>query len=246
MRASRRQVWHALVAVTALVAGMLFVSSARTARGTDLRSARGQRLAELIAAQQRRVEGLEATAARLRREVEDATGRVSQGDARVAELRRLNDALAVPVGLSALKGRGLHVTLDDAPRLAPGEQRPGNPSPDDLVVHEQDVLAVVNSLWAGGADAVAVMGDRIIGTSAVRCVGNTMLLHGKVYSPPFVVEAIGDPALLQRALDSSPGVQHFLSFVEAYGVGYAVTEIDEITVPAYDGALTLGSAEVAR
>lgn len=246
MRASRRQVWHALVAVTALVAGMLFVSSARTARGTDLRSARGQRLAELIASQQRRVEGLEATAARLRRQVEDATDAAARGDARVAELRAANDALAVPVGLSALKGRGLHVTLDDAPRLAPGEQRPGNPSPDDLVVHEQDILAVINALWAGGADAVSVMGDRIIGTSAVRCVGNTLLLHGKVYSPPFVVEGIGDPALLQRALDESAGVQHFLSFVAAYGVGFAVTEVDEVTVPAYDGALTFGSAEVAR
>lgn len=246
MRASRRQVWQALVAVTALVAGMLFVSSARTARGTDLRSARGQRLAELIASQQRRVEGLEATAARLREQVEDATDAAALGDARVAELSAANDALAVPVGLSALRGPGLHVTLDDAPRLAPGEQRPGNPSPDDLVVHEQDVLAVINALWAGGADAVAVMGDRIIGTSAVRCVGNTLLLHGKVYSPPFVVEAIGDPALLQRALDESAGVQHFLSFVAAYGVGFAVTEVDEVAVPAYDGALTFGSAEVAR
>ena len=244
MRASRRQVWHALVTVTALVAGVLFASSANTARGTDLRSARGQRLAELIVAQQRRVAELDATAARLRREVEVATEAVSRGDARVAELRAANEALATPVGLSPLKGGGLHITLDDAPRLAPGEQRPGNPTPDDLVVHEQDVLAVINAMWAGGADAVAVMGDRIIATSAVRCVGNTMLLHGKVYSPPFVVEAIGDPAALQAALDRSAGVQLFRSFVAAYGVGFSVQEVEEVTVRGYDGALSLDAAEV--
>jgi len=244
VRASRRQVWHALVAVTALVAGVLFASSANTARGTDLRSARGQRLAELIVSQQRRVAELDATASRLRREVEAATDDAARGDARVAELQSANDALAVPVGLSPLEGPGLHITLDDAPRLAPGEQRPGNPQPDDLVVHEQDVLAVINAMWSGGADAVAVMGDRIIGTSAVRCVGNTMLLHGKVYSPPFVVEAIGDPKRLQRALDESPGVQLFRSFVAAYGVGFSVGEIDRISVRGYEGALTLGAAEV--
>lgn len=245
MRASRRQVWHALVVVAALLAGFMFASSANTARGTDLRS-RQQRLPELIAAQQRRVADLDAAAARLRREIDAATEQVSKGDARVAELERANDALATPVGLSPLKGRGLHITLDDAPRLEEGEQRPGNPHPDALVVHEQDVLAVINAMWAGGADAVAVMGDRIITTSSVRCVGNTLLLHGKVYSPPFVVEAIGDPQRLQRALDESPGVQHFLSFVAAYDVGFAVTEIDEITVRGYDGPLALDAATVVE
>lgn len=244
MRATRRQVWHALVTVTALVAGVLFAASANTARGTDLRSSGRSRLTELVVAQQRRVASLESNAARLRRQVEEATDAVSRGDRRVAEIRTANEAFAFPVGLSALTGPGLHVTLDDAPRLAPGEQRPGNPQPDDLVVHEQDVLAVINALWAGGADAVAVMGDRIIGTSAVRCVGNTMLLHGNVYSPPFVVEAIGDPLLMRRALEESPGVRHFQSFVAAYHVGFAVTEIDEVSIPAYEGALQLGTAEV--
>lgn len=239
------RVWHALVAVTALVAGMLFATSANTARGTDLRSAGRTRLTELIAAQQRSASGLDAEAARLRRQVDLLTADAAGGDARIRDLREANDAYAGPIGLTALRGRGLHVTLDDAPRLAPGEQRPGNPTPDDLVVHEQDVLAVINSLWAGGADAVSVMGDRIVATSAVRCVGNTLLLHGAVYSPPFVVEAIGDPARMQRALDESRGVQLFRSFVAAYGVGFAVETVDDVRMPAYDGALALRHAVVA-
>jgi len=239
------RVWHALVAVTALVAGMLFATSANTARGTDLRSAGRTRLTELIAAQQRGAEGLDAEAARLRRQVDALTATAAGGDARIRDLREANDAYAGPIGLTALRGRGLHVTLDDAPRLAPGEQRPGNPTPDDLVVHEQDVLAVINSMWAGGADAVSVMGDRIVATSAVRCVGNTLLLHGAVYSPPFVIEAIGDPVRLRRALDDSRGVQLFRSFVAAYGVGFAVEAVDDVRMPAYDGALALRHAQVA-
>jgi len=238
--------WRSLVVLVAAFAGLLFVASAHTARGTDLRSTGRGRLTELIAAQQREVERLDAAATRLRTQIEQATAEAGRGSTRVKELTEANDALGVPVGLSALRGPGVTVTLDDAPRLAPGEQRPGNPTPDDLVVHEQDVLAVINALWTGGADAVTVMGDRIVGTSAVRCVGNTLLLHGAVYSPPFVVSAIGDPARLTRALDESRGVQLFRSFVAAYGVGYGADPIDDLRVPAYDGTLQLAHSEVAE
>jgi uncharacterized protein YlxW (UPF0749 family) len=237
-------VWRSLVVVVAALAGLLFAASAHTARGTELRSAGRDRIA-LIAARQRDVAALEATAGRLRREVEQETARAAAGNSAVRELTAANDDLGVPVGLSALTGPGLSVALDDAPRVASGEARPGNPAPDDLVVHEQDVLAVINALWAGGADAVSVMGERIVATSTVRCVGNTLLLHGAVYSPPFVVAAIGDPVRLGRALDDSRGVQLFRSYVAAYGLGYHVQHVDPLAMPAYDGALSLGHAQVS-
>ena len=242
----RGRVWYALATVVALFAGLLFAASATTARGTDLRSSGRGRLTELIGEQQRQVAELDRTATRLRAEVEQRTADAARGNRDVAELRSANEALGLPVGFAALRGPGLRVELDDAPRLAPGEQRPGNPAPDDLVVHEQDVLAVINAMWAGGADAVAVMGERIIGTSAVRCVGNTLLLHGAVYSPPFVVTAIGDPERLVAALDASRAVQLFRSFVAAYGVGFDYETVDELELPAYDGAVQLGHSEVGR
>ena len=241
----RPNTWRALVVVVAALAGLLFAASAHTARGYELRSSGGRaRLTDLIASQQRDVEELDAAASRLRAQVEDRTADAARGNAQVAELTKGNDRLGVPVGLSALRGPGLSVTLDDAPRLAPGESRPGNPTPDDLVVHEQDVLAVINAMWAGGADAVTVMGERIVGTSAVRCVGNTLLLHGNVYSPPFAVAAIGDPARLTKALDDSRGVQLFRSYVAAYGLGFVVEELRDLTVPAYEGTLQLDHGEV--
>lgn len=242
----RPDLWRALVVFTAALAGLLFAASANTARGTDLRSSGARtRLTDLIGSQQRSVEALDDMAARLRGEVERATEDAASGDSRIRDLSRANDALGVTLGLSAVRGPGLSVALDDAPRLAPGEQRLGDPAPDDLVVHEQDVLAVINALWTGGADAVSVMGERIIGTSAVRCVGNTLLLHGNVYSPPFVVAAIGDPARLSRALEDSRGVQLFRSYVAAYGLGYVVDEVGDLRMRPYDGALSLTHAKPA-
>jgi uncharacterized protein YlxW (UPF0749 family) len=238
--------WRSGSVLVAAAAGLLFATSALTAHGTDLRSAGRGRLTELIAAQQRQVEGLDAAAARLRKQVELTTEAASRGDSRVAAIRAQNDAIGFPIGLAPVHGPGLVVSLDDAPRLAPGEQRPGNPTPDDLVVHEQDVLAVINALWAGGADAVSVMGDRIVATSTVRCVGNTLLLHGAVYSPPFVVRAIGDPDRLARALGESPGVLFFQSYVKEYNLGFDEERVDDMAMPAYEGTLQLTHSEVVR
>ena len=67
----------------------------------------------------------------------------------------------------------------------PADQLPEGVGVDDIVVHQQDVQAVVNALWSGGAEAMMVMDQRLISTSAVRCVGNTLILQGRVYSPPF-------------------------------------------------------------
>ncbi len=243
-RRTRGTGWPALVALSALVAGLLFGTSARTARGTDLRGGRRSRLTELIAIEEHRVAGLDRTARTLRREVEAVTEAAAGRDVRVKSSRAAGDRLLGPAGLAAVEGPGLVVSLDDAPRPPPGEQRPGNPAPDDLVVHEQDVLAVINALWTGGAEAVSVMGERVINTSAVRCVGNTLLVHGAVYSPPFVIAGIGNAAALAQALGDSSGVALFRSYVAAFGLGYQAVRQDRIQMPAYGGPVQLRHSRV--
>ena len=93
---------------------------------------------------------------------------------------------------------------------------------DDYIVHEQDVQAVINALWAGGAEAIAVMDQRIIATSAVRCVGSTLLLHGQVYAPPYTVTAVGPTDRMQRALEVSPRVAIYRQYVDLLGLGFDV------------------------
>ncbi|MDT7572169.1 MAG: hypothetical protein QOE05_2343 [Actinomycetota bacterium] len=235
--------WRTLVPVTALFAGLLFATSAATAAGTDLRAGRRTQLTDLITAERRTVDAQERRAAGLRREVARVQAVAAAGNSRVAAERAKADDLAGPAGLVAVTGRGVTVSLDDAPR------REGVPAasdnPDDLVVHQQDVQAVVNALWAGGAEAMTLMGQRVISTSAVRCVGNTVVLHGRVYSPPFVVSAIGDPERLRISLDEEPGVELFRTYVDRYDLGYSVRTVD-LDLPAYDGPLVLPHVTRAR
>ena len=89
-------------------------------------------------------------------------------------------------------------------------------------MHQSDLQAVVNALWAGGARAMSIAGQRVIATSAVRCVGNTLLLNGRVYSPPFRTEAIGPSVTMQAQLARSPGVALFEEAAGYYGLGYTV------------------------
>jgi uncharacterized protein YlxW (UPF0749 family) len=114
------------------------------------------------------------------------------------------------------------------------------------VVHQQDVQGVVNALWAGGAEAMMIMDQRVISTSAVRCVGNTLILQGRVYSPPFVITGMGNPDAMRKALDASPQVQVYKQYVDAIGLGYEVRTSPERTFPAYAGSVNLQYASVPR
>ena len=233
-----------LVPCIALAAGILFSTSAETAQGTDLRAGRRVQLEQLIAERNGAVARLDAQQRALRTEVDQATAAESREDAGVGAVQRTVDRLRRPTGLAKLTGPGVEVLLDDAPRRPDGSLPPGA-GPDDVVVHQQDVQAVVNALWAGGAEAMSIMGQRVVSTSAVRCVGNTLLLQGRTYSPPFVIAAIGDQAQLRERLAEEPGVQLFRQYVDAYGLGYQVHTKSEISVPAYDGPISLRYAKVS-
>src|SRR3954469_24380889 len=239
---SRRPVWRILVPVIALAAGVLFATSAETAQGTDLRAGRRVELTQLIAAQEKTVVESDRQATALQREVDELEKEASTKDGRVGAVRTQSQALENRVGLRPLRGGGVTVVLDDAPRRPDGSLPP-NARPDDVIVHQQDVQSVVNALWAGGADGMAVMGQRLIATGAVRCVGNTLLLYGRTYSPPFRVTAVGDPTRLRASLSTEPGVRLYRQAVDYFGLGYEVKDEREVTLPGYDGPVRLGYAE---
>lgn len=228
--------WTMLVPLTALGAGLMFATSASTADGTDLRADRRLQLTELIARERDAVEQQESSAAELRTEVAEISSRVAAQDSRI-DRATASPALEVAAGLVPMTGQAVTVSLDDAPRRA--GRPPLSDDPNDLIVHQQDVQAVVNALWAGGAESMTLMGQRIVSTSAVRCVGNTVILHGRVYSPPFVITALGDPDALRDSLGDDRGVTYFRTFVDRFGLGYTVRTEREVTLPAYDGPLEL-------
>ena len=235
--------WSVLVPVIGLLAGLLFTASSQAARGTDLRS-EATGVPDLIRARSLANVRLAAEVDATRRQIDDLSARAAPVNATLADLTARGERLARAAGATAVLGPAVSVALDDSPM--PVDQLPDWANVNDIVVHQQDVQAVVNALWRGGAEAMMVMDQRIISTSAVRCVGNTLILQGRVYSPPFVIIALGDPDALIGALDADEAVTKYRTYVPVLGLGYEVTRLGETDFPAYVGALTLGSARVPR
>jgi len=225
------------VAVVLGLSGLLFTVSAQLAPDDEARHA--EDLASVVADESERVEELSTEASALDDQISGLSGAVETDvPTRGGDLRRRE---AVVTGAWPVSGPGLSVALEDAPSSSLEVE---GAVPDDLVVHQQDVQHVINALWAGGAEAMTLQGERVTPTSAFRCSGNIMLLHGKVFSPPYVVEAIGDPESLQAALDSSPGVAIYQQYVDWIGLGYAVDRFESTDMPAYSGGQDLQYAEV--
>jgi uncharacterized protein YlxW (UPF0749 family) len=232
-------VWRVIVPGVCLVAGLLFATSHEAARGQDLRSPATANLADLVRNAERQVEAEAATLRQLQAEAKTATDAAATDDTQVGQLKTEEAPLLLVAGRQAVSGPGLVVVLDDAQSV------PDDPNLDQnqLVVHQSDLQAVVNALWAGGADAVSVAGQRLIATSAVRCVGNTLLLNGRVYSPPYQIEAIGPAAAMSNELNRSPGVSLYRQAASYYGLRYTVENQQRLDLPAYDGPLALDYAK---
>ena len=87
-------------------------------------------------------------------------------------------------------------------------------------MHQQDIQAVLNALWSAGAEAIQMQDQRIIATSVPRCVGNTLLLNRRTYSPPYAITAIGNATAMQAALAAAPLVILYKQYVVRFGLGY--------------------------
>jgi len=236
----RRTGWAVLVPLVAAAAGLMFATSRQTSGGTDLRSSGRSDLVDVVRAQDRQVRERAAAVQQLQDQVESLTAQAAPGNAEVARLRAQAAGLAAAVGTQPVTGPAVSVSLDDSKRTA--ASLPEGFTADDLVVHQQDVENVVNALWAGGAEAMMLQDQRVISTSAVRCVGNTLILQGRVYSPPYVIQAIGDIAAMRDALDRSEKVTIYKQYVDVLQLGYDVTSKNEASFPAYEGSLSLLNA----
>jgi uncharacterized protein YlxW (UPF0749 family) len=233
--------WRLLTPVGFVAAGTLMVTSAVSSGGTDLRPGRYEDLADLVRSETQRVQALRERSAALQGEV-NRLGKEVKGPA-LKEAQRRVSTLKSPAGLTAVSGPGVTVTLQDAPKAV---QESAGAQVANAIVHQQDIQAVVNALWAGGAEAMTLQGQRVVSTTGIKCVGNTVILHGVPYSPPYVVRAIGDAASLRRSLDASRYIEAYLQDVEDYELGWDVQAERRITAPAYDGPVEVRTARVAR
>jgi uncharacterized protein YlxW (UPF0749 family) len=229
-------VWRVLAPAVFVCAGALFVASMVSAQGTDLRAGRYDDLGGLANAEAQDLEAVRARAAALNAEVTRLTRDLGDTASPVEQQRA--DALRGPAGLLPVRGPGLTITLDDAPDEA---LEAAGADVSELLVHQQDIQAVVNALWAGGAEAMTLQGQRVVATTGIKCVGNTVVLHGVPYSPPYRIAAVGPVSRMLTSVNRNPYIELYLQQVEL-GLGWDVAVDATLRLPGYAGSTDLAYA----
>lgn len=136
-------------------------------------------------------------------------------------------------GETALTGQGVRVTLTDATDEYI-ESLGAGVDPSDYIVHEQDMLRVINALWSAGAEAVAVNGHRLATGDAVRCVGPSIMVGNRRLAPPFRIEAIGDGEAMKTAMTVG-GQSYIYRELTAFGIGVQIDAVDRLVLHGTGG-----------
>lgn len=216
----------AVLVVVALV-GYLVVTNLRVNKSATV----SNDAAELIEHRVQRVDELQSEVNKLGSQIDDYNTLLRNNEMQSGNSEEAGQSTMLP----AVTGPGVTVTLNDSSMWRSAVDSSGSTADiDKYVVHQQDVEAVVDALWAGGAESMQIMDQRVLFNSAVRCSGNVLLLQGKKYSPPFKISAIGPVEGMRKALDDSEEVSIYKQYVSAFGLGWQVDEKTKLHFDATD------------
>lgn len=141
------------------------------------------------------------------------------------------------IGLTEVTGPGVIVTLSDSSKDSSTAL-----NPSDLVVHDGDVLSVINELKNAGAEAISINDQRLVPTTSISCGGNIIDINGEKVGAPFVIKAIGLPEQL-AALERPGG---YLERLRSYSIGAVLEKSNNITIPKYNGVITYKYAKTVE
>lgn len=136
--------------------------------------------------------------------------------------------LEMGAGVAPLAGKGVLVTIDDSKK-----QSKVGENPNLYLIHDDDILKVINELWAAGAEAIAINEQRLIASSEIRCAGPTLSVNNMRYAPPYEIRAIGNPKNLEAALRMRGGVVETLQF---WGIEIHIKKEENVLIPGYQGS----------
>lgn len=170
-------------------------------------------------------------------ELNELRDKVSSKDSNYSGLSNKLYNYNLLLGNTEVVGKGVIVTLED------GDSTVVKGFVRDYIVHDGDILEIINSLKNAGAEAISVNGQRIVNTTSITCVGNVTMINGEKVGAPFVIKAIGSPISLYSSLKIPGG---YLELVESGGVQVKVEQVDKdtIVIPKYDGVYKFKYASI--
>ena len=228
----RRSKGELAVVVVCAIVGFLLAAQLRTVQLTGAAdaasAARLETLQDLYNELTAERDGLAEQVSQLQGELALYRDQAASGQAGSEALRAEVDQLEIAAGLTDVEGPGVTVILEDSSSAnLTGDEA-------DYLIHDSDLLSVINELRSAGAEAISLNGERILATSEVRCTGAVVTVNGRRYAAPYIIFAIGDPDTLYSALTMRSGVADILS---QWGISVRVTASDLLLIPKYNGSI---------
>ena len=221
-RSGRSRAHVAALVVLALFGLMVATAAVQTSRTAVDRQQRHDDLVQQIADRKARLARLRTRADALTRETDTLQTLTLQATAQGRSLQSRITRLGVVTGASAVRGPGVRILA-----------RNGPPSSGDKgVILDIDLQKMANGLWLSGAEAIAINGQRLTNLSAIRQGGDTITIGYRRISPPYTIDAIGNPDTLAARFVDTPGGQWWLDLQALYGVGFEINSKESLTLPA--------------
>lgn len=169
----------------------------------------------------------------LRASVESYQKDIFSGESSLKEIRKELDDMKIAAGLLPVIGPGVEITVKDSETPLQGMQ-----DPSQFIVHDQDIIMLLNELKAAGAEAISIASgnteERVVSTSFVRCTGPTIIVNQEKLTSPFKIKAIGDPEVIENSLKMRDGV---VDQLKALGIVVEVKRIKKLRIEGYTGGL---------
>ena len=141
-------------------------------------------------------------------------------------------------GTTEVEGAGIEIVLDDSTI-----SKKANENPNLYIIHDEDLLRVLNELRAAGAEAISLNDQRIVAMSEVRCAGPTVSVNNVRSAPPYVIKAIGAPKTLTSALRLRGGVVETFEF---WGIQVKIKAAEKVHIPALKAPRNFEYAKIVK
>ena len=224
------------IGIVCMILSFFIVLQLKTVKNTTINTyptqVRVGQSQELLRLEKEKNEALYKQMMEYKDEIVEYQSQVNADEILIKDLRNAE----IVAGTVSVQGPGMMVTLNDG-----GGVNTLNVDENLYVVHQEDILKILNELRAAGAEALSVNDQRVLATSEIRCAGNTVSINNTRTAAPFVIKAIGDPDQLESGLKMRGGIFDELS----PWISIEVKKVtDNITIPAYAGKFEFKHAKI--
>jgi uncharacterized protein YlxW (UPF0749 family) len=235
LRRFRRPQWAVSIAVALVVVG--FVAAAQwnsSAPRQQFTTSAQQVLARQVVDLQREEASLTERLGSQEAKVREFQAQSAGSQTTLDSLNRQLQVARLAAGLTRVQGPGVIVEIADSKRIVPQGENPAN-----FIVLVDDLRDLVTALWASGAEAISINGERLVATSSIYGVGSSVLVNTAFLSPPFRIEAIGPGGILDRFKNDPAFIGRVKQRIDAFGLEFATAGAAALDLQPFVGSTRL-------